>query len=63
MIAVFAQESGEKFETGAPNKQNSGEKGLIQIILSTYKNLTGKEAIFETVNDYWGKGQLLRRIK
>lgn len=62
-MAVFAQKSGEKFETGAPNKQNSGETELIQIILSTYKNLTGKEEIFETINDYWGKGKSLRRIK
>lgn len=63
LMAVFAWESGEKFETGTPNRQNSGGTGLIQIIPSTYKNLTGKEPIFETVYNYWGLGKNLRRVK
>ena len=63
LMAVFAWESGEKFETGAPNKKNSGGTGLIQIMPSTYKNLTGKEPIFETVYNYWGLGKNLRRVK
>lgn len=63
LMAVFAWESGEKFETGAPNQRNSGGTGLIQIIPSTYKDLTGEEPIFETVENYWGHGKTLNRIK
>ena len=63
LMAVFAWESGEKFETGAPNQRNSGGTGLIQIVPDTYKDLTGKEPIFENVHNYWGHGKTLRRIK
>ncbi|MGP9513964.1 LysM peptidoglycan-binding domain-containing protein, partial [Psychrobacter sp. AOP5-GZ1-6] len=63
LMAIFSWESGEKFETGTPNKRNSGGTGLIQIMPSTYKNLTGKEPIFETVYNYWGLGKNLRRVK
>lgn len=63
LIAVFAWESGEKFETGAPNKRNSGGTGLIQIMPDTYKGLTGKQPIFENVHNYWDDGKTLRRIK
>ncbi|WP_352288086.1 LysM peptidoglycan-binding domain-containing protein [Psychrobacter sp. GW64-MNA-CIBAN-0177] len=63
LMAVFAWESGEKFETGAPNQRNSGGTGLIQIIPSTYKDLTGEEPILETIENYWGHGKTLNRIK
>ena len=63
LMAVFAWESGEKFETGAPNQRNSGGTGLIQIIPSTYKDLTNEEPILETVENYWGHGKTLNRIK
>ena len=63
LMAVFAWESGEKFETGAPNKRNSGGTGLIQIMPDTYKGLTGKQPIFENVHNYWDDGKTLRRIK
>ncbi|WP_333614707.1 LysM peptidoglycan-binding domain-containing protein [Psychrobacter sp.] len=63
LMAVFAWESGEKFETGAPNKRNSGGTGLIQIVPDTYKSLTGKQPIFENVHNYWGDGKTLKRIK
>ena len=63
LMAVFAWESGEKFETGAPNQKNSGGTGLIQIVPDTYKDLTGKDPIFENVHNYWGHGKTLRRIK
>ncbi len=63
LMAVFAWESGEKFETGAPNQKNSGGTGLIQIVPDTYKDLTGKDPIFENVYNYWGHGKTLRRIK
>lgn len=63
LMAVFAWESGEKFETVVPNKRNSGGTGLIQIMPDTYKGLTGKQPIFENVHNYWDDGKTLRRIK
>lgn len=63
LMAIFAWESGEKFETGTPNKKNSGGTGLIQVMPDTYKGLTGKQPIFENVHNYWGYGKTLTRVK
>ncbi|WP_435950798.1 LysM peptidoglycan-binding domain-containing protein [Psychrobacter sp. DM8] len=63
LMAVFAWESGEKFESGAPNKQNSRATGLIQFMPDTYEGLTGEKPIIETVENYWGNGKRLERIK
>ncbi|MGP5193852.1 LysM peptidoglycan-binding domain-containing protein [Psychrobacter celer] len=63
LMAVFAWESGEKFESGVPNKQNSRATGLIQFMPDTYEGLTGEKPIIETVENYWGNGKRLERIK
>ena len=63
LMAVFAWESGEKFQSGAPNKQNSRATGLIQFMPDTYEGLTGEKPIIETVENYWGNGKRLERIK
>ncbi|MBU2952132.1 hypothetical protein KO493_15635 [Tamlana agarivorans] len=63
LMAVFAWESGEKFKSDTPNMGNSGGTGLIQFMPSTAKALLGKEITIETVDNYWGKGKSLKRIK
>jgi uncharacterized protein (TIGR02594 family) len=63
LMAVFAWESGQTFKTDAPNQGNSGGTGLIQFMPDTYKDLTGEKAVMETVENYWGKGKTLKRVK
>lgn len=61
LMAIMALESGGTFKTGVPNARNSGGTGLIQIMPSTYRHLTGKAPRMEYV-DFWGTGKRYKRV-